>query len=84
MIDEVLSRMKRYPAYEFPEYVNWSPDPEVISQFQRLTEDPDRAPYINALNEEYLISLYAQLVRARLHDIQLKRWVKQGVKSVGM
>jgi len=71
--------MKRYPAYEFPEYVHWNADPEVISEFQRLTEDPQRSPYINALTEEQMLSLYTQLVKARLHDIQLKRWVKQGV-----
>ena len=71
--------MKRYPAYEFPEYVHWSADPDVISQFQYITETPERAPYINALTTDQLLALYTQLVKARLHDIQLKRWVKQGV-----
>ena len=71
--------MKRYPAYEFPEYVHWSADPKVISQFHRLTETPDRAPYIDVLTYDQLLSLYTQLVKSRLHDIQLKRWVKQGV-----
>ena len=32
-----------------------------------------------AAGEEQMLSLYTQLVKARLHDIQLKRWVKQGV-----
>lgn len=71
--------MKRYPAYEFPEYVHWSADPQIIQQFQELTEVAERAPYIADLSQERHLSLYEQLVKARLHDIQLKRWVKQGV-----
>lgn len=72
--------MKRYPAYEFPEYVNWSPDPAVQAEFaQTLAADPDRARRIADLDTGALLDLYAGLVKARLHDIQLKRWVKQGV-----
>lgn len=72
--------MKRYAAYEFPEYVDWQPDAAVQAEFAaRITADPERAPYIAALDEAGLLSLYEGLVRARLHDIHLKRWVKQGV-----
>ena len=71
--------MKRYPAYEFPEYVQWSADPQLIERYQELTETPSRASYIQALDDERLLNLYEQLITARLHDIQLKRWVKQGV-----
>ncbi|MFN3197836.1 MAG: thiamine pyrophosphate-dependent dehydrogenase E1 component subunit alpha [Bradymonadia bacterium] len=72
--------MKRYPAYEFPEYVQWSPDPEVQAAFdQATTTDPDRKALIAGLAESRLLDLYRGLVSARLHDIQLKRWVKQGV-----
>ena len=72
--------VKRYAAYEFPEYVDWQPDPAVQAEFQaRLTADADRARHIAALDETALLALYEGLVRARLHDIHLKRWVKQGV-----
>lgn len=72
--------MKRHPAYEFPEYVDWKPSPDVQSAFHALTEaDEARAALIEALDEGALLRLYEGLVAARLHDIQLKRWVKQGV-----
>lgn len=72
--------MKRYPAYEFPEYVDWTPDPAVQREFaDRLTADAARARHVAALTPDDLRGLYAGLVKARLHDIQLKRWVKQGV-----
>ena len=71
--------MRRYPAYEFPEYVNWRPDPTVIDHFDQILQTPERAPLVNQLTEFQLLELYRQLLTARLHDIQLKRWVKQGV-----
>ncbi len=72
--------MKRYPAYEFPEYVNWQPSPEVQAAFdERTRAEPERAALIAALDEPALLKLYEGLVAARLHDVQLKRWVKQGV-----
>lgn len=72
--------MKRYPAYEFPEYVDWRPDPEVQAAFaETLRQSPDRAELIDGLDDETLLGLYRGLVAARLHDVQLKRWVKQGV-----
>ncbi len=74
--------MIRYPAFDPPEYVNWKPDPGVIEQYQRTIEsDPERHKPIRALSCEQLLSLYAGLLRNRLHDIALKRWVKQGVIS---
>ncbi|MBW3553599.1 MAG: thiamine pyrophosphate-dependent dehydrogenase E1 component subunit alpha [Gemmatimonadetes bacterium] len=36
---------------------------------------------IDALGEDGLLGLYAGMVRTRLHDIALKRWVRQGVMS---
>lgn len=72
--------LKRYPAYEFPEYVDWTPCPEVQAAFaDRVAADPDRQALIEALDEAALLRLYEGLVLARLHDIQLKRWVRQGV-----
>lgn len=74
--------MKRYPPFDPPEYVDWSPDPELVSAYgERLREDPDRWAAISALDEERLLRLYAGMVRTRLHDIMLKRWVRQGALS---
>lgn len=64
--------MKRYPAFEFPEYVDWAPDPEVQAAFAETASGVD-------LDDERLLTLYEGLLAARLHDIQLKRWVKRGV-----
>lgn len=36
---------------------------------------------VAALSEETLLRLYAGMLRARLHDYALKRWVRQGVIS---
>lgn len=72
--------MKRYPAYEFSEYVDWTPDAEVQAEFEaRIAADPDRQARIASLDADARLSLYRGLVMVRLHDIQLKRWVKQGV-----
>ncbi|MCB9553468.1 MAG: hypothetical protein H6705_16625 [Myxococcales bacterium] len=74
--------MKRHPAYEFPEYVDWKPDPAVQAAFaETIAANPDRAALVAALDEAALLRLYRGLVAARLHDVQLKRWVKQGVIS---
>jgi 2-oxoisovalerate dehydrogenase E1 component len=74
--------VKRYPAFDPPEYVEWSPDPEVMRQF-RQTIERDRARHsrIEQLTADRLVALYAGMVRFRLHDIALKRWVRQGVIS---
>ena len=71
--------MKRYPAYEFPEYVNWQPEPDVLDEYFALAENGERGTLIGTLTRETLLTLYRQLLLTRLHDIQLKRWVKQGV-----
>src|SRR5215471_21175199 len=74
--------MQRYPMFDPPEYVDWRSAPEIIEEYDRtLRRDPARAPIIDALSEDQLIGLYAGMVRFRLHDITLKRWVKQGVIS---
>lgn len=75
--------MQRYPAYEAPEYVHWQADPTVQAAFgaraqaaqerlAMLASPPDAALYTR---------LYRGLLAARLHDIQLMRWVMQGVIS---
>lgn len=74
--------MKRYPAFDPPEYVAWKRDDRDVEDFrQRLEADPDRAAVIARLTEEQRLDLYRGLVRTRLTDIALKRWVRQGVIS---
>lgn len=74
--------MKRYLAYDPPEYQNWQPEPEVMEEFRgRLRQDQNRRNVIAALGPRQHLELYKGLVRNRLHDIALKRWVRQGVLS---
>ncbi|HWC75303.1 MAG TPA: thiamine pyrophosphate-dependent dehydrogenase E1 component subunit alpha [Gemmatimonadales bacterium] len=74
--------MKRFPAFDPPEYVDWKPDPKLVAGFRKTLEtDPDRAAIVSALSPDTKLLLYRGLLRARLHDIQLKRWVRTGVIS---
>jgi pyruvate dehydrogenase E1 component alpha subunit/2-oxoisovalerate dehydrogenase E1 component alpha subunit len=74
--------MKRFAAYDPPEYASWTADPEQVSGFRaRVDADPERARVIRDLSEERLLEMYAGLVRNRLHDVALKRWVKSGTIS---
>ncbi len=74
--------MRRFPAYDPPEYIDWLPDPELVDAFeQTCVADSRRRAIIDGLGSGDLLALYAGLLRARLHDIMLKRWVKQGVIS---
>jgi TPP-dependent pyruvate/acetoin dehydrogenase alpha subunit len=74
--------MIRYQAFDPPEYIDWKPDPEVVDNFTRIIEkDPARTPIIRAFEAPQLLALFEGLLRNRLHDIGLKRWVKQGVIS---
>ena len=66
--------MRRYPAYDPPEYLDWQPDPEAMRSFRdRVPSDPPA--------QRALLRLYEGMLRNRLHDIALKRWVRQGVIS---
>ena len=74
--------MKRFPAYDPPEYLSWSLDPEVFRDYwERVEGDDERQEIVSGLDESALLDLYAGLLRNRLHDIALKRWVKGGVIS---
>lgn len=74
--------MKRYPAYDPPEYVAWEADPRLLESFRRrIGERPERAAIVDSLDDAALCGLYRGLLRFRLHDIALKRWVKSGVIS---
>ena len=74
--------MKRFPAFDPPEYVNWQADDELIRRYpEAWSAHPERKAIVDALNREANLALYAGMLRARLHDIMLKRWVRQGVIS---
>lgn len=74
--------MKRYPAFDPPEYLAWTADPEILREYVETVErDADRAEIVRNLTEVDLLSLYRDLLRTRLHDIGLKRWVRTGVIS---
>lgn len=74
--------MKRYPAFDPPEYLEWAPDPELVRDFRaRVTEDPERSAVVSELSRDTVLALYRDLLRTRLHDIGLKRWVRTGVIS---
>jgi len=74
--------VKRFPAYDPPEYVNWTPDPELVREYPRVWgSDTARAAAVEALDRDARLSLYAGLLRSRYYDISLKRWVRQGVIS---
>src|SRR5437867_6069281 len=76
------AEIRRLPALDPPEYVEWQPDPALVRGFRETIErDPERAAVIARLSLETKLGLYAGLLRARLHDIQLKRWVRTGVIS---
>ncbi|HET9482162.1 MAG TPA: thiamine pyrophosphate-dependent enzyme, partial [Candidatus Polarisedimenticolia bacterium] len=66
--------MRRYPAFDPPEYVHWAPDPEAMARFRA------RVPALLP-PDTTLLALYEGMLRNRLHDIALKRWVRQGVIS---
>jgi pyruvate dehydrogenase E1 component alpha subunit/2-oxoisovalerate dehydrogenase E1 component alpha subunit len=74
--------VKRFPAFDPPEYVEWKPDAALVRAFRQTVEaNPERARLVAGLTEANHRALYAGLLRARLHDIQLKRWVRTGVLS---
>jgi 2-oxoisovalerate dehydrogenase E1 component len=74
--------MRRYPAFDPPEYVNWRPDAQLVAEYrERVASDAARRRVIDQLDEPKLLDLYAGMVRFRLHDIALKRWVRRGVIS---
>ncbi len=74
--------MRRFPLYDPPEYVDFAADASVMAAYREtLRKDPQRAGVIDRLRPEDHLRLYEGMVRFRLHDITLKRWVRQGVIS---
>src|SRR5205814_8978391 len=80
--DQGEAEIRRFPAFDPPESVEWQPDPALVRAFRETLErDPERVAIVARLAPEDMIALYAGFLRARLHDIQLKRWVRTGVIS---
>lgn len=74
--------MRRYPPFDPPEYVEFRADPEVMAGYRAALErDPARRRIAGRLPPRELLRLYEGMVRFRLHDVTLKRWVRQGVIS---
>ena len=74
--------MKRYKAYDPPEYWKWTRDDSVVEAFKDcLMSKPLNSGEVRALDVETLLGLYRGMLRARLHDVYLKRWVKNGIIS---
>lgn len=74
--------MRRYPAFDPPEYVDWTPDPLLVRTFRdRIETDTERSGLVARLEPPRLLEIYRELLRNRLLDIGLKRWVRQGVIS---
>ena len=74
--------MRRFRPFDPPEYLEWTADPALVAKFAaRIEADPERSALVSGLDENGLLRLYEGLVRTRLHDIALKRWVRQGVLS---
>jgi TPP-dependent pyruvate/acetoin dehydrogenase alpha subunit len=77
-----ISAMKRYAAFDPPEYVAWVPDEGERERFDAtISHHPERAAIIESLGQPQRLDLYRGLVRTRLIDVALKRFVKQGVIS---
>jgi TPP-dependent pyruvate/acetoin dehydrogenase alpha subunit len=74
--------MKRLPALDPPEYVSWQPDPELVRAYpEAWSRDPARRAIVDGLSRADRLALHAGMLRTRLHDTMLKRWVRQGVIS---
>jgi TPP-dependent pyruvate/acetoin dehydrogenase alpha subunit len=74
--------MKRYPGIDPPEYVDWKPDARLVRSYRKRIEgDAGRKAIVQALDEAALLGLYTGMVRFRVHDFTLKRWVRRGVLS---
>jgi len=74
--------MRRQPAFDPPEYVDWHADPILVEAYRaRAHADAARAQVIASLDQAALLDLYRGMLQFRLHDYALKRWVKRGVIS---
>jgi len=66
--------------FDPPEYLNWTADPAVVEAYEHtIHADPERGRILSELTEAQLLAMYAGMLRFRLHDITLRRWVRQGI-----
>ncbi|HEY7877647.1 MAG TPA: thiamine pyrophosphate-dependent dehydrogenase E1 component subunit alpha [Gemmatimonadaceae bacterium] len=74
--------MKRFAAFDPPEYTAWKrTDADVRAFRETIERDGQRARMVEGLGEQGQLALYLGMVRNRLTDIALKRMVRQGVIS---
>ena len=74
--------MRRHPALDPPEYLSWRADPSLVAEYAaEVAADAERRRLVEGLDEAARLGLYEGMVRFRLHDYTLKRWVRQGVIS---
>ena len=74
--------MRRYPAFDPPEYAAWAPLPDVMQEYGDCIEkDPERRKRIAELTSEQHLGLYKGMLRNRLFDTMLKRWTRRGILS---
>ncbi len=72
--------MRRYPPHDPKEYIDWQPDSAVQSAYRQTIDESSTLPgRIAAADPALFGRLYTGLVRSRLYDIALKRWVRTGV-----
>ena len=62
--------------------MQWTPDAALLAAYRAtVRRDPERHRRIATLGRAALLDIYGGLVRTRLQDITLKRWVMTGVLS---
>jgi TPP-dependent pyruvate/acetoin dehydrogenase alpha subunit len=66
--------------FDPPEYLAWRPDPSILQEYDATIDRNDRrAEIVSQLTPEAHLAMYAGMLRFRLHDIILRRWVRQGI-----
>jgi TPP-dependent pyruvate/acetoin dehydrogenase alpha subunit len=66
--------------FDPPEYVNWTPSPRLGEEYENtILKDTERSKIVAELSRAQLLDMYSGMLRFRLHDITLRRWVKQGI-----
>lgn len=79
---DASAEVKPVSGLDPPEYLVWEADPALLAEFEEVfTRNPARGRIVEPLPKTRRLRLYEGLVRNRLHDLQLKRWVRSGVLS---
>lgn len=81
-IPDTARVVQRSEAYDPPEYRAWKPTAAALQDWQQtLDASRSRLRMIDSLSAADHLDLYLGLLRFRLMDTYLKRWVKLGVIS---